>query len=154
MTEIRVHSPWGRGACVALLLASFGCATGSKSVPSEAERSAEDEQPTREVITAEDIARTGATTAWEALERLVKYAVFTRTSRGDPNRIRRRGASSLVLHEDMRIYLDGIRILDVQELDETPAGVIDRIEVLSGLDGTTRYGTGAGDGVILIFTKG
>jgi hypothetical protein len=107
-----------------------------------------------ELITAEDIAGTGATTAWEALERLVKFGAFTRNSRGEPDRIQRRGHSTFALHEDMKVYLDGIQVLDVKLLDELPAGSIDYIRVLSGLDGTTRYGTGSGDGVVLIFTRG
>ena len=113
----------------------------------------EGEESRGEVFTAEDIAKTGATTAWEAMARLVKYAIFTETSRGEPDRIRRRGASSINLHEDMLVLVDGIRVMDVRSLGDLPAGVIRRIQVLSGLDGTTRYGTGAGDGVILISTR-
>jgi len=37
-------------------------------------------------------------------------------------------------------------------LDGMPAGDIAAIVVLSGLDGTTYYGTNAGNGVVLIFT--
>jgi outer membrane cobalamin receptor len=147
MSEFHAHSPLGKALPFVGALLVVACATKTFPIPG-------DEQERGEVITAEDIGRTGATTAWEVLERLVKFAVFTRTPRGEPDRIRRRGASTIVLHEDMRVYVDGIRILDVRELDHLPAGVISRIEVLSGLDGTTRYGTGAGDGVILIFTRG
>ena len=83
----------------------------------------------------------------------MKFGEFTRTSRGEPDRIQRRGHSTLSLHEDMKVYLDRILVLDVKMLDEIPAVSIDYIRVLTGLDGTTRYGTGAGDGVILIFTR-
>ena len=51
------------------------------------------------------------------------------------------------------VLVDNIKVLDVASLDDLPAGVITRIQVLSGLDGTTLYGTGATDGVILISTR-
>jgi outer membrane cobalamin receptor len=92
-------------------------------------------------------------TVWEALDRLVKYAVFSETSRGVPDRIRRRGSSTINLREDMMVVVDGLRILDVTALGDMPAGIIVRIEVMSGLDGTTRYGTNATDGVILVTTR-
>ena len=124
-----------------------------RGVPSQPKQVETEEESQREVYTSEDVARTGAVTIWEALDRLVKYAVFTETSRGAPDRIRRRGASTINLREDMMVVVDGLKILDVTALDEMPAGIITRIEVLSGLDGTTRYGTNATDGVILVSTR-
>ena len=148
-------------ALIAIILAPIalflvvGCGTGQSSFQEGAARptKAEAEETKGEMFSAEDIAKTGATTAWEACARLVKYAVFTQTSRGEPDRIRRRGASSINLYEDMLVLVDGIRILDVRSLGDIPAGVISQIQVLSGLDGTTQYGSGAGDGVILISTR-
>jgi outer membrane receptor for ferrienterochelin and colicin len=105
------------------------------------------------IITAETIEKTGARTAWEAMQQTVKYIIFDETSRGQPDRIRRRGASSLLLFEDMPVFLDDIRIIDILDLDKIPAAQIARIRVLNGIDATTYYGTGAGDGVILIYTK-
>jgi outer membrane receptor for ferrienterochelin and colicin len=87
------------------------------------------------------------------MQQTVKYIIFDETSRGQPDRIRRRGASSLLLFEDMPVFLDDIRIIDILDLDKIPAAQIARIRVLNGIDATTYYGTGAGDGVILIYTK-
>ena len=153
-TDQRRIGPLSMLALLSLLL-TVGC--GVKSSPFQGTPSRvpeeESEGPAGEVYTADDVARTGATTVWEALDRLVRYAVFSETSRGKPDRIRKRGASTFALREDMLIVLDGVKVLDITSLGEMPAGVITRIQVLSGLDGTTRYGTGATDGVIIISTR-
>lgn len=105
------------------------------------------------IISAETVERSGARTMWEAVKLNVKHAWFTENSRGDPERIRTRGASTVELVEDMRILVDGVLITDLLVLNETPARHIAEIRVLSGIDATTYYGTAAGDGVILINTK-
>ncbi len=106
-----------------------------------------------ETITREEISETGARTMWDALTRTVKYTQFQESGTGSPQRIRRRGASSIVLHEDMPILIDQVRVLDVTLLASLRADDIDRIQVLTGLHATTYYGTNAGDGIILIFTR-
>ncbi len=105
------------------------------------------------VITAEEIAATEATTMWEALQRTVRYADFGESSTGDPTRVHRRGFSSISLTEDMPIYIDRIQVRDLTILDALPAADIEQIQVLSGVEATTYYGTNAGDGVILIRTR-
>lgn len=105
------------------------------------------------VISAATVERSGARTMWEAVKLNVKHAWFTESSRGDPQRIRTRGASTLELVEDMRILVDGVLITDLGVLDKTPARHIEEIRVMSGIDATTYYGSSAGDGVILIRTK-
>lgn len=52
------------------------------------------------------------------------------------------------------VVLDGIRITDLSFLSTIPAQHIVRIRVVSGIDGTTFYGTNATQGVIFIDTKG
>jgi outer membrane receptor for ferrienterochelin and colicin len=130
----------------ALTTGFFGCSTfrpSPKRIQSGSGR----------VITAETIEKTGARTAWEAMQQTVRFITFDETSRGQPDRIRRRGSSSLLLFEDMPVFLDDVRMLDILDLDKIPAAQIERIRVLNGIDATTYYGTGAGDGVILIYTK-
>ncbi len=105
------------------------------------------------VITAEEIAATEATTMWEALQRTVRYANFGESSTGNPVRVHRRGFSSISLTEDMPIYIDRVQVRDISILDALPAADIEQIQVLSGVDATTYYGTNAGDGVILIRTR-
>jgi len=104
------------------------------------------------LITHEEIERSGARTMWEALSKTVRYARFQESGTGTPERIRRRGSSSIVLTEDMPIYIDQVRVSEVRVLASLPARDIDHIQVLNGLDATTYFGTNAGDGVILITT--
>lgn len=106
------------------------------------------------IITAEEIAATEATTVWEALQRTVRYANFGESSTGEPVRVHRRGFSSISLTEDMPIYIDRVQVRDLMILDALPAADIEQIRVLSGVEATTYYGTNAGDGVILIRTRG
>ena len=106
------------------------------------------------VITEEQIAESEASTMWEALQRTVRYARFQESGTGSPQRVHRRGFSSLSLTEDMLIYIDRVRVRDMRLLDTLPASNIERIQVLNGVHATTYYGTNAGDGVILIRTRG
>ncbi|HXF94650.1 MAG TPA: TonB-dependent receptor plug domain-containing protein [Gemmatimonadales bacterium] len=105
------------------------------------------------LITADMIEASGATTAWDALRRTVPNISFRETSRGTPARVVRRGRSSIYLNDQPRVVLDGATLSDFQVLDQIPARDVFSIEVLSGIHGTTYYGTGAANGVILIRTR-
>lgn len=105
------------------------------------------------IVTREEIAKSEATTMWEAVQRTVRYARFTESGRGDPQRVHRRGSSTILLSEDMPVYIDHVQVRDLGLLASLPAADIDRIQVLTGVHATTYYGTNAGDGVILIHTK-
>lgn len=129
-----------------LLLATAAC--GIKARPADAP-----DASTGKIITAEMVEESGADTIWEALRKLVPSTLFTEDVGGKPARIRRRGASTIALVEDMLIFMDRTRLGDVRVLDELPARSIERIHVLTGIDATTRFGTNAGDGVIQIFTR-
>ncbi len=107
-----------------------------------------------EVITRDQIAETGARTMWEALQRTVKYTRFQESGRGEPERVRRRGSSSIVLRDDMPILIDQVRVTDITLLASLLASDIERIQVINGVHATTYYGTNSGDGVILITTRG
>lgn len=105
------------------------------------------------IITDEQIGETGARTMWEALQRTVKYTRFQESATGSPERIRRRGSSSILLSDDMPIFIDEVRVNEIKVLASLPARDIERIQVLNGVYATTYYGTNAGDGVILIRTR-
>jgi outer membrane receptor protein involved in Fe transport len=103
-------------------------------------------------ITAEQIRATGASTAWEALKFTVRTHQF-RDNRGVPQRIvADRGQGSLVLREDPLIFLDGVRLVDLALLRAIPADNLFSIQVFTGPDATTYFGTSAVAGVILLET--
>ena len=105
------------------------------------------------IITESVIKRSGAKTAWDALQRTVPFFDFHENSRGDPSRIEHRGRSSIVLRDQPMILVDGVELTDFKVLGGMPASDLLKIEVLSGVDATTRYGTNATKGVIRIWTR-
>ena len=107
----------------------------------------------RRVVTAEAIEQTSASTAWEALQRTVPFFTFKDNNRGGASTIEHRGRSSIVLRDQPMILMDGIELNDFTTLTGMPAADIREIEVLTGIDATTYYGTGASKGVIRIWTK-
>ena len=104
------------------------------------------------VITRQQIEDTGAASMWDALIMTVRFAHFQESWLGDPERIVRRGNGSMVVTEAMPVYIDRVKVIDMQVLASYSARDIVEIQVLSGLDGSTFFGTNAGDGVILINT--
>ncbi len=104
------------------------------------------------VITADEIAASGAKTAWDAVRLTVPH-VQLRENRGKPTRIQRRGRASIYLDDQVRVMVDNVRLSDIHLLEQMAASDILTIEVLSGLDATTYYGGTSTSGVILIKTK-
>lgn len=137
----------GAVACVALVTLAAACSTIRGRTSDGVDPNA------GTIITSAMIEQSGARTMWEAVRRTVRFTVFTESGFGEPERIRRRGASTMVLREDMRVFLDGLEVHDVRILDEYPAVEIERIQVLTGIHATTYFGTGATDGVIVIATR-
>jgi outer membrane cobalamin receptor len=107
----------------------------------------------RRIITAEAIAHSGARTAWDALRRTVPFYTFRENSDGRPSSIEHRGRSSIVLRDQPMIVLDNVQVEDFTVLGEMPAADLLDIEILSGIDATTYYGTNATKGVIRLRTK-
>lgn len=105
------------------------------------------------VVTEEEVRASGATTAWEVMKRTIPRISFVDDARGNPRRMSVRGASSMYLSDRPNIFIDGVRVTEFMRLDQMPASSIATIRFLSGITGTTRYGTNSGDGVILIQTK-
>jgi outer membrane cobalamin receptor len=111
-------------------------------------------QPGWVLITAEQIERSGGHTAWEVLQREAPMLTLREDRNGRPARMGRRGRSTIYLDEAPVIVLDGVKIGDWRSLDQIPADAIFSIRILTGIEGTTYYGTDAVSGVILIRTKG
>lgn len=130
----------GRSLGLTLLVAGVACA---------GIRPGEDRGPQAgQLITAQQIARSGARTAWEALQKNVTGVIFDAAGG-----IHRRGTSSVTKKEDMRVYVDNVMVNDVRTLHDMPAADIRSIRVLSGIDATTYFGTSSIDGAILIRTR-
>jgi hypothetical protein len=109
--------------------------------------------PGGQFITWEQIQRSGATTAWDALKYNVRTHQFGEDSRGNPVRIvANRGQGSMVLREDPIIFLDGARMSEITVLRMIPANNLFSIQVFTGPDATTYFGTSAVAGVILLET--
>jgi outer membrane cobalamin receptor len=136
---------WSRVATVALAVVLLGCGHGARN---------ESTAPAgRRIIDAEAIERSGARTAWDVLQRTVPFFTFRTNSRGRPTRVEHRGRSSIVLRDQPIILVDGVEVKDFTALGDMPASDLLEIEVLTGVDATTYYGTNATNGVIRIRTK-
>ncbi|PYO75121.1 MAG: hypothetical protein DMD64_01420 [Gemmatimonadetes bacterium] len=107
----------------------------------------------RILITEAMIARSGGQTAWEVLRREVPQMSYGENRNGQATGMGRRGRSSLLLKESPMLFIDGVRIQELITLQQLPASTVLSIEVLTGAEGTTYYGTDAVGGVILVRTK-
>jgi outer membrane cobalamin receptor len=108
--------------------------------------------PTERVITKDEIAASGARTAWDVLRRYAGHMTADRRD-GSPGRLQGRGRSSIYLNDGPVVFVDGVRVPDARNLQYVPAQDIESIRIISGIEGTTQYGTNAGNGVIIIQTK-
>src|SRR2546428_72645 len=107
----------------------------------------------RILITEAMIARSGGQTAWEVLRREVPQISYGENRNGQATGMERRGRSSIMLKDPPMLFIDGVRIQDLITLQQLPASTVLSIEVLTGSEGTTYYGTDAVGGVILVHTK-
>lgn len=138
--------PIGSIALLSVLLAGVACGGSSQKTDRPP-------APVGRVVTADQIAKSGAKSGWDAVRFTVRGISAKQSPDGRPVRIERRGNSSLYLDDRVQVFVDGLRIFEFQVLDDMPASDIARIEVLSGIDATTHYGTNAADGVILVYTR-
>jgi outer membrane cobalamin receptor len=130
-----------------LVVVSLGCGPAVKSADTLST------PPGTFLITAEQIRRTGARTAWQVLKQSAPMLQASEDRNGRPAKLGRRGRASFVLDEAPTILLDGVRIPDFRALDDIDAPSISTIYIYDGIEGTTYYGTNSGSGVILIKTK-
>lgn len=105
------------------------------------------------LITAEQIEKSGAETAWQVLQRSAPMLQAQNDKDGRPAKLTRRGRSSFLLDDAPAVLVDGVRMPDFRNLDALAAQTIREIAIVDGVEATTFYGTNAGSGVILIKTK-
>ncbi len=97
----------------------------------------------RNLITADEIERSNASNAMEAVERL------------RPAFLRTRGAQSIRNAEPPTpiVYVDGMRYGTLQTLSTIPAISIFSIEYMNAIDASQRFGMGHEGGAIVINTR-
>ena len=105
------------------------------------------------LITAEQIQKSGATTAWQVLKHHAPMLTLREDRNGRPQSMGRRGRSSFVLDEAPMVLVDGVRVPDFHALETIDAHSINSILIYDGVEGTTYYGTGAASGVIVSTSK-
>ena len=108
-----------------------------------------------ETFTAEQIAHSGFTNAWDFLRARARRYDFYEDRYGRPRGIKtRRGRSTInMAGSDMpMILIDGARVSDFTALRDLPSDAISSIDLLSGITGTAAEGTNAAAGVIYIHT--
>jgi outer membrane cobalamin receptor len=138
-----------RVTCVALIVGSIACGTGAKVL-----RPAPSADGAR-VITAEQILRSSATTAWDIIKQSGALSI-KETYSGEPARlVNRRGRSSIYLPDSDTplVVMDGAVLSDFRVLKQIPAHSIATIRILSRSQGALQYGTHVRGGVIIIITK-
>ena len=141
--------PWSLFASVPLVMVLAACSHATQAAPEDVLLAPDG----RRIITQHAIEHSGARTVWDALQRTVPFFAFHENSRGRPARVDHRGRSSIVLRDQPLILVDGVELSDFSVLGGMPASDVFEIEVLTGIDATTYYGTGATKGVIRIWTK-
>ncbi len=105
------------------------------------------------LITAEQIEKSGAHTAWQVLKQNAPMLALREDRNGRPASMGRRGRTSFLLDEAPMLMLDGVRVPDFHALQSMDAQSIFSILIYDGVEGTTYYGTGAVSGVIVITSR-
>lgn len=136
-----------KSVIASLVVALLGCGSAIRSNTSAPH------PPGTILITAEQIEKSGAHTAWQVLKQDAPMLTMREDRNGRPLSLGRRGRSSFMLDEAPMILLDGVRVPDFHALESIDAQSIFTILIYDGVEGTTYYGTDAGSGAIVIKTK-
>lgn len=105
------------------------------------------------VIFQDRIEQMRVRTALEVVERGAPHLTIQRTRQGNPVQITYRGRDSIMLMGDVQVVIDGAMVGDgVRALENIPAKTVRYIQILSGREAVIRYGSGGGNGVIVVKT--
>ena len=130
-------------------------AAGAAATASAADPNGAGTMPTDgRVVTSAQIARWNLADAYEVMERIGGYNTEEST-RGNVRVRQRRGQPSMTSAPGDRpiIVVDNNVVNDASFLRRIRAQQLDRVVILSPAAAGARYGTGAGAGAILLFTK-
>lgn len=109
------------------------------------------EAPGVQLILPDEIAASGAQTAWEVVRRLSHMTTLSTTS-GEPSRMYRRGRSSIVIRETPVVVIDGAQATDIAILSTIRADQIAWMRVLTGAASSTQFGAQGGAGAVIVAT--
>lgn len=139
-----------------LLVFSLGILTGcasSRSAPADADTRDDGQLPGGIVLTQQDIVDMGVRDAFHAVERAATHLRIQRTREGTPEKITQRGVTSFLLSSEILVVVDGTRVQTVVEhLKSIPAESILYIQILNAQEASARFGSEAGNGVIMVRT--
>jgi len=125
-----------RLACALAMFAACACGgSAAKAANSEAAPQRID----RNVLTAEEIMKTGQATAYRAIQAVRPQWLIAR----------RQGSSSGRV-ETIKVYVAGNRYGEAGALEQITAASVKELRYLDSRDAMTRYGTGHGSGAILV----
>lgn len=105
-----------------------------------------------QVLSREQILASSAGNTWELLRQKVRFVHWREGRDGTPQMATRRGNTSGMGPEDVRIMLDGSTVRDLDVLELIPIRDLQEIRVYSAVDASTYFGTNSGAGVISITT--
>jgi outer membrane cobalamin receptor len=128
---------------VTLVAACATAPVGDATAPKEREG---------QIITREDIERSGARDGWEALRWGATHLNFQYTREGSPVRVTHRGVDSFVIDPQVLLIVDGAQMQSLSTLENIPATSIEYIQILAARVGVVKYGTNGGNGVIVVKT--
>jgi outer membrane cobalamin receptor len=133
-----------RAVAASCALVLVGCAANLRPPPAPRHSS--------HVITREDIERSGAVDAYEALKRSSSFLNIGEQKSGDI-RVSERGNGSILLSPQILLVVDEVRMLNLNSLKDIRADAVESMAMLSGAEATPVYGTGASNGVLVVRTR-
>ena len=133
-----------RAVAASCALVLSGCAANLRPPPAP--------RHSARVITREDIERSGAVDAYEALKRAGTFLNIREQKSGDI-RASERGNASILLSPQILLVVDEVRMLNLNSLKDIRADAVESMAMLSGSEATPLYGTGASNGVLVVRTR-
>lgn len=134
-----------------LLLGLGSCAGVGPRPDGTASKAADPDRSSPTRVTRDEIVRSGARTAWQALRRTTSLHMEAIGS-GSPARVSHRGHGSFHLSDAPLVVLDGAPLADWKELHRIPADDLSAIRVRSSGNAAIEYGSRAKNGVIELYT--
>jgi len=153
MSGRRVTSGWTARAAGGLALGAVIALSGCAGVT--AGDRPDGMVPGADIITREEIRKTGARDALEALQRTRNNLLVQDTGFGNRPRVLSRGVGSITLSPEVAVVIDGIAVANgVGSLRDMPVSDIAYMQVLTARQATPTMGATGGNGAVIIATRG